>query len=308
MSQTAAVSKRTRLPTRPEQQALISEKIFVLPFRGEFGVKLIKHVPAFHALQFPKKVAICEPGEEALFPSAYEKVICDSNVDSRRRYYVEADKAYLSSIRSILKIGKSAALFQITPTMPKRYFVPDPFVTGYDSVQADIVICPRFRRYGQEKNWPYWQSLAGWFLDDGKVKIFAAGSPTASVAELPVGCPTAWSSPRFLDASIAAIRSSRLVIATDSGLGHLAVWCGKPVLMISYADGRVAPGPVRNGAGRVVYDKYWRIDLEEYQRENHVGSPIVVLPNSWNNPQLVRKTAYRFLRRQRIWCCSTVER
>jgi ADP-heptose:LPS heptosyltransferase len=137
--------------------------------------------------------------------------------------------------------------------------------------------------------------LANLFLTRTRLRIFAAGSPEASAPDLPKECPTAWSYSRFLDASIAAILSARLVIATDSGLAHPAVWCGTPVLIITHADNRVAPGPVRDGANRIVRTNYWEVDIKAYRCENHTSSPVILLPNSWHTPDKVVNEACRIL-------------
>ena len=65
------------------------------------------------------------------------------------------------------------------------------------------------------------------------------------------------------------------MITTDSGLAHLAVQCGKPILMITHHG---TPGP---GSG-------WQIYWHRYNRENHTNSKIITV-DAWNDCNLVLK-------------------
>jgi hypothetical protein len=220
-------------------------------FKGEFGLKLRYHVPRVYALGAGHVIEI-EAGEEALYPLAKEwRVVPRGNDD--RRY------------------GPGAT----HPGKAEQRFVPEPYVR--QGVAADVVICPRKRNYGAQKNWPHWFHLSC------LPGVFAAGAPDSS---FDVDCPRAWDYARFLDASIEALRSARLCIATDAGLAHLAVLCGTPLLIITYR-GLVAPGPIMSFTGRMIKPAYWPVKFDEYYAEaNHTGSPIELI-DGWEHPERV---------------------
>jgi hypothetical protein len=232
--------------------------VIVPAFRGELGLKIRYHVPWVYA-KGPGHVVEIEEGEEALYPLAAEWRIVPRNQDDSRH-------------------GGPGRL------QPQKRFVPEPYVR--QGITADLVLCPRKRNYGSSKNWNVWPWLALQLEVDG-FNVFAAGAPDSSYD---VACPRAWDYPRFLDASIEAMRSARLVIATDAGLAHLAVLCGAPLLLITHR-GLVAPGPVTDSKGRVFRPEYWPVRLQEYYRDaNHTGSPIEAV-DGWMHPERVLEKA-----------------
>lgn len=225
-------------------------------WRGEFGLRVRYHVPQVHALLADKPQAVqIEHGMEALYPRATEHVIVSSPRDDERH-------------------GNPPPVCD-----REERFVPQPFVT--QGVTARVCIAPRGRTYGASKNWDHWHTL---FDLPG---VFAVGSADASQ---PVDCPAAWDfNRRELDATIEAINSCDLVVASDSGIAHLAVLCGKPLLMLTH-HGRVAPGPVINSAGRKVQDRYWHVRFDEYYAAaNWLDAPIYRAPYAWDEPYTVRE-------------------
>ncbi len=241
----------------------------VLPCRVEFGLKIRYHVPAVHALGPGNRVLI-EPGDEALYPLADEWIHVERRHDDQRRGWADP-------LKSELAANSDRDFIEVKRGDPESRFIPEPHVR--QGIKPDLVICPRKRRYGSDKNWN------GWELLSKMPGVFAAGAPDSSVD---VGCERAWDYDRFLDASIEAMLSARLVVATDAGLAHLAVLCGAPLLLITYG-GLVAPGAVRDAEGRVLEPAYWPVRLEEYyHRANHTGSPIHV-SRAWQFRKLVRE-------------------
>lgn len=228
-------------------------------FRGEFGLKVRYHVPRVYALGEGHVIQI-EQGEEALYPLA-------------------AEWRYLPRARDEDRHGPGAT----APGKVEKRFVPKPFVA--QDVKADVVICPRWRKYGNGKNWKHWEDLCE------LPGAFAAGAPDSSAE---VSCERAWDYNRFLDASIEAMVGARLCVATDAGLAHLAVLCGTPLLLITYR-GLVAPGAVLDSEGRPHEKAYWPVKLEEYYlKANHTGSPIVLV-DGWDYPKRVIEKAYGML-------------
>ncbi len=254
----------------------------VMPWRGEFGLKIRYHVPAVYALEPPYRCVI-EVGEEALYPGATHHVRVDRRFDDDRAGNPRrTDREFIDELRRSytepIEVGKGH---------PERRFVPEPHIR--QDIEARVVICPRGRRYGASKNWDGWDALTS------IPGVFAAGAPDSS---LDVDCPRAWDHDRFLDASIEAIRSAKLVVATDAGLAHLAVLCGTPLLLITYR-GLVAPGPVLREDGHVFEGRYWPVKIQEYyERANHMDTAIITT-EAWESPDLVAKQVEALMRATR---------
>lgn len=238
--------------------------------RAEFGLLVRYHVPWVHALPGPKRVEI-EEGNEALYPSAAEHIIVERGNDDARR---------------------GLPGWAPPKGAPEARFVPEPTVRV--GLGPDVVICPRKRSYGPNKNWDGWGYLLHQLGQSG-FSVFAAGAPDSSDD---VDCPAAWEHERFLDASIEAMLAAKLVISTDAGLAHLAMLCGAPLLLITH-EGLVAPGPVVTTDGRVAQDQYWPVRLDEYYHAaNHTHAPIHV-SRDWLYPKEVRNAALGVLGRRR---------
>lgn len=272
--------------------------MYILPFRGEFGIKLLRHVPRVHALNHANKIVCCEEGEQALYPSAAAFMMVGRNVDSRRRDDPYHDYPFvkdfvISSILPRFKPGDSLVWpgFESAAT---GYFRPKPFVNSPETGDMEVVICPRRRDYGSSKNWPFWPDLVTKLSQNGVAKVAAVGAPDSSDGRLETMIPCAWKSPRPLDSTISWMLRSKLIIATDNGLAHLAVWCGKPLLLISHANGVVAPGLVVDETG-YGNNHYGPIALSDYQSENHLASPVILHRSSWDDPNGIARKAALFL-------------
>lgn len=247
-------------------------KIF-LPYRAEFGFIVMVHAPQVHYAinEHDEQIqwVCCEQGNEALYPKAMYYFV-ERRVDCERREFLERD--LMASIK--MEFPDSSHCEFIEPDMkaPRSYFVPEPTVRY--KIASDIVVCPRKREYGSDKNWPHWSELTEKLKED--YQIGAVGAPDSSEINIEAHIK-AWEYPRFLDATIELMLSAKLVIATDSGLAHLANMCGVPLLLISYKDGRVAPG--HDDVGR----EYWPIRLDRYAKANHTGSAVNMVNDTWND-------------------------
>lgn len=258
----------------------------ILPTRGEFGLKLAYAIPAVHALPGPK-IVLHEPGEECLYPSADRLVEVPRAHDDNKRGLQAKDRGSAEAeavhdvIRRVRTEYPDAEVVEPGGDMPAARFVPEPTVRR--GITCDVVVCPRKRDYGADKNWPEWELVTRRLRSRG-YRVFAGGMESTSY---PVGSPAAWDHERELDATVEAMLSCKLVLATDAGLAHLAVLCGAPLLMVTHGAGLVAPGPVRDATGRVMEPAYWPVKIERYNEANHTGSKIELLHHAWFNPALV---------------------
>jgi len=254
----------------------------VIPaLRAEFGMLVWWHVPAVHAVS-GRKIVFIEPGMEALYPSAEEWLVIDRQDDSKRRNRYARDAEYVERMeRAAMRDIPGCQIVKPDAKWPKKRFIPEPHVT--QDISCDIVVCPRKRQYGSEKNWEHWPELTLRLRAKG-YDVFAGGAPDSSYD---VDCEKAWDYDRPLDATIEAMLSADLVVATDAGLAHLAVLCGRPLLMITHANGIVAPGPVTDEHGTVMEPEYWPVKIERYREANHTHSPIRLLHDSWYSTEPV---------------------
>lgn len=270
----------------------------ILPLRAEFGMKVWWHAPAVHAIKTTDgKIVYIEPGDEALYPSAFQHIVIDRQSDELRRNRYDRDRDFVAAMRFDAKqrFGDDVDILEPSPDSPRKRFVPEPTVTL--GLNYDVVVCPRRRMYGAEKNWPEWIHLVDWLQGAG-VRTFAAGAPDSSYQ---VKCDKAWELPRkhgvilprFLDATIEAMLGAKLVVATDAGLAHLAVLCGVPLLMLTYADGLVAPGPIVDETGKHFEDQYFKVKTERYEEANHRSSEVTILRDAWYDPATVFNTILR---------------
>lgn len=274
----------------------------VLPLRAEFGMKVWWHAPAVHAIP-DEKVVCVEPGDEALYPSAIDHYVVDRQADDLRRNRYARDAAYVARVRDEIQGalgGRAHGVVEfVEPDVgwPRERFVPRPHEPqlDWDGVAPfDVVVCPRRRNYGAEKNWPEWFDLTR-RLEAAGFETFAAGARDSSY-DVPAAA-RAWDYGRPLDATIEALRRARLVVATDAGVAHLAVLCGAPLLMLTHGPGLVAPGPVVDETGKHLEDRYWPVKIERYDEANHLGSPVELLHNTWYDPDRVLRAITERLER-----------
>lgn len=258
----------------------------VSPWRGEFGYRCFFHAPAVHAIEGPKVVCV-ERGTEALYPSADVIELVERRDDrTRARNDYQRDLKHVERVEARMREKYPGAdIVRPDQSWPRERFIPRP--VRKVGIECDVVICPRRRDYGHNKNWKHWPRLTRSLQNTG-LRVFAGGAPDSSF-EVP--CEQAWDHERFLDATLEAMHSASLVVATDAGLAHLAVLAGRPLLMITYRNGIVAPGPNTNEHAEVTEPEFWPVRIERYRENNHTGSPVRVVHYSWMDPGLVLSAA-----------------
>lgn len=101
--------------------------------------------------------------------------------------------------------------------VPSRYVVVVPFATGHFS--------------GHSKKWPHFASLVQWLRGQGVVMVACPGPGEG--AELAAGYEGVVALPDVqLDAYLAVLSRAALVIANDTGPGHMAAAVGAPLLSL----------------------------------------------------------------------------
>ena len=230
--------------------------MLIAAYQGEFGLKIKDHVPRVYAMG-PGHTIEIEEGEEALYPLAQQWKVIPRAADAKR-------------------------VKPPTLTGPVQRFQPEPHVRRGIG-PFDVVIAPRKRAYGASKNWDHWPRVAVGLQRLG-LRVFAGG--VADASDTRVTCDAGWYYARPLDATIEAIRGAKLVLAACSGLAHLAMLCGTPLLMFSYR-GMVAPGPVINSSGQFVSADYWPVRWQRYYMDaNHMNAKALLF-DGWESPATV---------------------
>lgn len=259
----------------------------ILPNRGEFGLKIMSHCPAVHAIK--PDVVFGERGESCLYPSAGEFIAVDSQHDDLRRGQRERTAGFIPSVREIavkkwpLKVLEME--FIITDeNMPREYFTP----TWPDEAKfghaIDVLICPRWRVYGANKNWHLWPMLAEQLFQSGIITGAAGVFETIdkNVIDYIPSHLRSWKYVHALQFTIMMMKRARLVVATDAGLAHLAMMVGAPLLLISHDDDcKVAPGGVCDPKGHAMEPYYWPIKFERFTQANHQDVPITMVKAAW---------------------------
>jgi hypothetical protein len=269
-------------------------KIF-LPYRGEFGHRVMWHAPQVYACREPDKVVICEKGQEIFYPGAGEYCHCDRLRDDKRRMRLERE--HLDTWRAIARISwpdGECIEPDPNPDAPRKYFTPQPI--DPDPVWAeskwDVIVCPRMRDYGSDKNWWGWQYVVRKLQQSG-LEVAAVGNeqsmwvPCLSTYE---GSPSQY---KINDNTVAGMLNAKMVLATDSGTAHLAVMCGRPLLIVTHNHGCIAEGV--DDVGR----PYWPVMMDRYVKANHCGVLIDRIFHGWNDPDLVIETTRKFLKDQK---------
>lgn len=270
----------------------------IAPFRGEFGIKIYAHVPAVYAIQEPY-VACIERGEGALYPGAESWEVVprrDDDTRARNDYKRDGERQFQTDLDARLRKkypGAEIVRFRRAADVPRERFIPRPH-EPQDVGDVDVVIAPRWRYYGHNKNWPHWGWLAERLAAEG-ANVFIAGAPDSSFPIDPSVGARSWDYDRFLDATLEAMHSADVVVATDAGLAHLAVLAGRPLIMITHADGLVAPGPNTDEHGNITEPEFWKVRMYRYTEGNHTGSPLDILHHAWFDPLKVLTETLRRL-------------
>jgi len=245
-----------------------------LPYRGEFGHIVMWHAPWVNGGEDPKVVCL-EEGMEALYPSAAAYVFVERRPDAARREYMQHDKNFTESFLDHNRKELTEKFGEFTlinhkfgrhseDNSDKKYFVPKPFEEVIPKDLLDpiqVAICPRKRRYGEAKNWDKWPTLV-MALETMGIKTAVIGSQETSYA-CDSATLTGWHhglGKRSLDIALQVMHHATVVVATDSGLAHLAVQAGRPLLMVT-DNKRTAPG-------------YQNVVFKRYDMENHTHSSV----------------------------------
>lgn len=227
------------------------EKIFVLPFLGEFGCYLTTYVHDFHRLDVKEKVIAIRPRHKILFPTAtdffydWDIEILDEHKDGVNR--TNGPKRIILKLmkRVIEEYPQYADFTFISPfghynsanlpykgfNLPKLNDIP---------LHPDITICARNRVKRLSKNIDnnYWINLIE-HLNDNFYTVASAGEKHTSVQDLPV-IGNSWDYHYGIfdiNCSINLMQNSKVVVTTNTGGMHLANMCNKDIIILCKSKG-----------------------------------------------------------------------
>ena len=103
-------------------------------------------------------------------------------------------------------------------------------------LRADVVITPRKRGYQLRKNYNGWREIIGYLKHSG-MSVASIGAKETSFTDLEVDIKS-WDY-GYIDPIIELIKNSKVVLATNTGLAHLAVFLQHPMLLIANSSGMI---------------------------------------------------------------------
>ena len=264
-----------------------------LPWRNEFGTLISDFCRWINGQKSDHKIVCCKKGHEALFPSAKDfyydwEDISDDWKRGMKTFRSKHQRQFLDQLTVKLKQEYPEAniiehpVHRRTPIRKHCNFIPKP--TKLFGISCDIVIAPRFRKYAAHRNYDHWPAVAEGLIKAG-YKLGAIGAKDLSLDIDGIDVKS-WdhNDTKFgVNADIELIRSSKLVIATDSGLAHLSILCQAPTKII-YGEEGILPGNNRRRIG-------WMMHIHRGFAENHC-EPIIM---GWDDPQKVVDETISFL-------------
>jgi hypothetical protein len=229
-----------------------SHTLFAGPWVGEFGWELM-HWQGFLrklAPRYSKVVVSCRPGQEALYADfADEFVLHDirGTADCNRLLRVDNPEE-LDRVLSLVPAG--ADLLRPLGAQPHARQVFRKFGTRRDEVATDILIHPRGRGHGSDRNWSKenWERLLE-LLSPLGLRIGCIGLSSATQA---LSGDFLELRDRPLSETLDVLASTRLVVGPSSGPMHLASLCGTAHLVWTDRT-RYARGLTN----RVKYERTW---------------------------------------------------
>jgi heptosyltransferase-2 len=145
--------------------------------------------------------------------------------------------------------------------VPPRYVVVVPFATGHFS--------------GHSKKWPHFAALVQWLQARGVVMVACPGP--GEDAELAADFPSVIALPDVrLDVYLAVLSRAALVIANDTGPGHMAAAVGAPLLSLLGPSDPAVHAPWGPNV-RPLHDPQW-VSLAQVQQAVVQALPEVAIP------------------------------
>jgi len=219
------------------------DNVVLLPWLGEFGWMVIKHLRYVHHYPAARKIVCAAPGHECLYPSADEFFTDWENPIPDGRRWNDTDwkdsgaksRFYDSLVPRLAERYPGHEV--VAPRYPCHWHASDAPGYKFCPVAAsrlpamDVVIAPRKRSFDEPRNWPYWETLVSALRSDG-LHVGIAGRADTSYDIDADGY--AWDHPDGDTAGTVDLLSRcRLYVGGDSGITHLACLMDASVLVLT---------------------------------------------------------------------------
>lgn len=269
---------------------LMDRPVIFLPFLGEFGVLVFRHVPFIHSFPASRKIVCCERGQEYLFPTAagffYDWVhpIPDANRAGESTsdiWLIAAAQDALDRLRAELR-SRYPDAYIINPGEDGVHYAPDSARRPSVCLRArallevcDFAIAARRRQLAPARNYAFWpQVVAGLHAAGRRVSVVGEESTSFSDCGWDV---RAWDHPDGATAgTIDCLQTGRVFIGTDTGVTHLAAAMSVPMVVFRKNDGS------SDGSTKV--------------RRSSNGIVVILGVDAWENPDVVVQRSIRLHR------------
>lgn len=256
----------------------MSKTAIFLPWRSEFGTMIMHHVrwARNQSMSYERSIVCTRRGLEALYPFAHDFFYDWENPKDEQKNTAllksKENDEYLKALGAKLleKHPGADLIFPVrkVPINKAWDFVPRPTVVR--DLKTDVVIAPRFRKYGEHRNFNHWTQVSADILRLG-LHHTAVGAAETSNLDTCVEDASWHYDP--LDACLEMMQSCKLVVATESGMAHLAALAGAPLAIIYDVEGREAG-----------HEKWpWNFPHIKAYSKNYC-EPII---DGWNKPEVV---------------------
>lgn len=258
-----------------------------MPFWGEFGWEVLRHVRFIHAHPAQKKVVCCERGKECLYPSATSYHLVDNPIPDNNRtndgaYHHQPEYAERrASLLEALMTQYQGHQVMDRPPYDCPWHTSDlirPTLTAKAQlVDVDVAVAARQRHFASEKNWRHWADVIAALRSCG-LSVGLTGSPdTTSELEADV---KAWDHDGGATAgTVDLLTHCRIFLGTDTGSAHLAALMQTPMIVFRK---ELAGNPNYTGIMERANKRFCRVlpELAWDWPELVIGAAMLALKNS----------------------------
>lgn len=206
---------------------------FFLPFIGEFGHYITKHVRGVYHCGLDNVIVSCKRGEECLFPTANGFFYDWEDIpDKQKMMCITANKRWRECIKKAEKIYENIQIHRpIGKINMIPAFVP---VSDIEIPKIDVCVGARKREHARAKNYQYWQDVIDMCRSRGLVvAVVGKRDMTANLDADYYSYDYSDST----DAVVAMINKAKTIINSDSGLAHLTTLMQKEQIVIKISEG-----------------------------------------------------------------------
>lgn len=215
--------------------------MLVMPFFGEFGWLILKHIRHVHKIKAARKIVCCQKGQEVLYPSATEfftnwiDPVRDNTRCSTGLHWM--DRRFLSTVNKIKESYPGVEIMDLNYDCPwhtsdsvKPVLRPQSYFSG-----IDVTCGVRRREFGADANWAHWPSVVAALRSLG-LRVGLVGAKETSQSE--IMCDAAsWQHPDGETAgSVDLLQKCKLYVGSDTGVSHLAAMIDTPMVMFYFAS------------------------------------------------------------------------